>query len=98
MAAQYSNNKLILKAMMILDNFSCCYSDLVVTGGRDLVETLKSRFKNSNAPKYTLINYWTDEKEFYPLPGIGVLEKSSEARMLIEKIGCSKCCGLGDYV
>ena len=31
-------------------------------------------------------------------PMIGVLEKGSEVRMLIEEIGCGKCCDPGDYV
>lgn len=68
MAVQYSNNKLILKALLMLDKFSCRHSDLVVTVGRDLVETLRNRFKNRNVPKYTMINNWIDEKAVYPLP------------------------------
>lgn len=67
MAVHYSNNKLILKAMMMADKFSCHHSDLVVTVGRDLVETLKKRFKNKKVPKHTMINNWIDEKEVYPL-------------------------------
>lgn len=67
MAVNYSKNKLILKAMMMADKFSCHHSDLVITVGRDLVETLKKRFKNKNVPKYTMINNWIDEKEVYPL-------------------------------
>ena len=31
-------------------------------------------------------------------PIIGVLEEGSEVRMLIEEIGCGKCCEPGDYV
>lgn len=31
-------------------------------------------------------------------PIIGVLEKGSEVRMLIDEIGCGKCCEPGDYV
>ena len=68
MAVDYSKNKLILKAMMIADKFSCRHSDLVITVGRDLVETLKKRFKNNKVPKHTMINNWIDEKEVYPLP------------------------------
>ena len=68
MAVNYSKNELILKAMMMADKFSCRHSDLVITVGRDLVETLKKRFKNKNVPKYTMINNWIDEKEVYPLP------------------------------
>lgn len=68
MAVHYSNNKLVLTLMMIADKFSCRHSDLVITVGRDLVETLKKRFKNRNVPKYTMINNWIDEKEVYPLP------------------------------
>lgn len=68
MAVHYSDNKLILKLMMIADKFSCRHSDLVITVGRDLVETLKKRFNNKNVPKHTMINNWIDEKEVYPLP------------------------------
>ena len=67
-AVGYSKNKLLLKLMMIVDKFSCRRSDLVITVGRDLVETLKKRFKNRDVPKYTMINNWIDEKEVYPLP------------------------------
>lgn len=67
-AVGYSKNKLILKMMMIVDKFSCRHSDLVITVGRDLVETLKKRFMYKNVPKYTMINNWIDEKEVYPLP------------------------------
>ena len=31
-------------------------------------------------------------------PIIGVLEEGSEVRMLIDEIGCGKCCEPGDYV
>ena len=68
MAVHYSDNKLILKLMMMADKFSCRHSDLVITVGRDLVETLKKRFQNKNVPKYTMINNWIDEKKVYPLP------------------------------
>ena len=67
-AVGYSKNKLVLKLMMIADKFSCRRSDLVITVGRDLVETLKKRFKNKNVPKHIMINNWIDEKEVYPLP------------------------------
>lgn len=67
-AVGYSKNRRVLKVMMIADKFSCRRSDLVITVGRDLVETLKNRFKNKNVPKYTMINNWIDEKKVYPLP------------------------------
>lgn len=68
MAVNYSKNKLVLKLMMWLDKFSCKRSNLVVTVGRDLVETLKQRFAGKKAPKHVMINNWIDEKEVYPLP------------------------------
>ena len=68
MAVGYSKNKLILKAMMRLDRFSCKKSDLIITVGRDLLETVNNRFKNKKVPKTVLINNWIDEKEIYPLP------------------------------
>jgi glycosyltransferase involved in cell wall biosynthesis len=67
MAVNYSKNKLVLKAMMVADKFSCKHSDLVITVGRDLVETLKGRFNDKNVPKHVMINNWIDEKEIYPL-------------------------------
>lgn len=67
-AVGYSKNKLILKAMMWFDKFSCKRSDLVITVGRDLVETMEKRFKGKKVPSVTLINNWIDEKEIYPLP------------------------------
>lgn len=67
MAVNYSKNKFVLWAMMVIDKFSCKHSDLVITVGRDLVETLKGRFKDKNVPKHIMINNWIDEKEIYPL-------------------------------
>ena len=67
-AVGYSGNRALLEFMMWLDKLSCRQSDLVVTVGRDLVETLEGRFKGRNVPKYALIHNWIDEKEIYPLP------------------------------
>ncbi len=67
-AVGYFRNRLVLKFMMIADKFSCRHSDLVVTVGRDLLETLKKRFHNKDVPKYVIINNWIDEKEVHPLP------------------------------
>lgn len=68
MAVNYSKNKFLLWAMMVVDKFSCRHSDLVITVGRDLVETLNRRFKGKRVPNHTMINNWIDEKEVYPLP------------------------------
>ena len=54
--------------MVKLDKFSCRKSDLIITVGRDLVETVNKRFKGKNVPKTVMINNWIDEKEIYPLP------------------------------
>ncbi len=76
MATGYIKMKSVLKAALWLDKRTCRKSDLVITVGRDLVETLKNRFEGSIVPKYTMINNWIDEKEIYPLPENhqGVLE------------------------
>lgn len=66
-AVGYIKNKLILWVMMETDKFSCKHSDLIVTVGRDLVETLKNRFKGKRVPNHTLINNWIDEKDVYSL-------------------------------
>lgn len=68
-AVGYSNNKLILSAMLFFDKFSCRQADKVIVVGRDMVETLKRRFDGGKMPKHTFINNWIDEKAVYPLPG-----------------------------
>lgn len=67
MAVNYSKNKLILNAMMWFDKFSCKRSNLVITVGRDLVETMEKRFEGKKVPKTACINNWIDEKAIYPL-------------------------------
>lgn len=67
LAVGYSKNKFITGLMMMLDKFSCRQSDLIITVGRDLVETVEKRFKGKNVPKTVMINNWIDEKEIYPL-------------------------------
>ena len=47
---------------MWFDKFSCKRSDLVITVGRDLIDTLNGRFKGKK-PKSALINNWIDETE-----------------------------------
>ena len=68
MAVNYSSNKLVTGAMMFFDKISCRCSDLIITVGRDLVETMNTRFKGKKVPKTVMINNWIDEKEIYPLP------------------------------
>lgn len=67
LAVGYSKNRLITDLMMWFDKFSCKRSDLVITVGRDLIDTLNNRFKGKKVPKSVLINNWIDEKEIYPL-------------------------------
>ena len=67
MAVNYSKNKIIINLMMILDKFSCKMSNLIITVGRDLLETVNKRFNYKNVPKTVLINNWINEKEVYPL-------------------------------
>ncbi len=57
-----------------LDNRSCKGSDIVITVGRDLVDTLEKRFKGKKVPNHTMINNWIDDKVIFPLesedPGV----------------------------
>ena len=66
-ATGYSKNQLVLKLLMFLDKFSCRRADKVIVVGRDLIETLKNRFKNKKVPPYAFINNWIDENQIYPL-------------------------------
>lgn len=72
LAVGYSKNKAITSLMMTLDKFSCKRSNLIITVGRDLVETVSRRFKGKNVPKTVMITNWIDEKEIYPLPDTDV--------------------------
>ena len=67
MAVNYSKNKFVIGTMMFLDKFSCRQSNLIITVGRDLVETVHNRFKRKKVPKTVMINNWIDEKEIYPV-------------------------------
>lgn len=67
LAVGYSKSKKVTDILMWLDKFSCKRSDLVITVGRDLVQTLYDRFKGKKIPNMVMINNWIDEKEIYPL-------------------------------
>lgn len=66
-AVDFSKNNLIIGTMMFFDKFSCRQSDLIITVGRDLVQTVDNRFKGKKVPKTVMINNWIDEKEIYPV-------------------------------
>ncbi|MCI8664261.1 MAG: glycosyltransferase family 4 protein [Hungatella sp.] len=67
LATGYSRNQLLIKIMMSLDKFSCRQSDLIVTVGRDLVDTVQSRFKGRKVPNTVMIHNWINEKKIYPV-------------------------------
>lgn len=52
---------------MWFDKFSCKQSNLIITVGRDLVETVEKRFEGKKVPKTVMINNWINEEEIYPL-------------------------------
>ena len=68
LAVGYAKSRFITNVMMAFDKFSCKRSDLVITVGRDLVETVEKRFEGKKVPKTVMINNWIDEDEIYPLP------------------------------
>lgn len=69
MAVGYFSNKALLNTVMAIDKYSCRKADKVIVVGRDMVDTLKNRFKNEKKiPSYTCINNWIDEQEITPLP------------------------------
>ncbi len=67
LAVNFSKNKLITGVMMFFDKFSCRQSNLIITVGRDLVQTVHNRFTGKKVPKTVMINNWIDEKEIYPM-------------------------------
>lgn len=68
MTVNYCKNSIVTGLMMALDKYSCRKADLIITVGRDLMETLEKRFKHGTFPKALMINTWTDEKVIFPLP------------------------------
>lgn len=68
LAVGYAKSKLITNTMMWFDKFSCKQSNLIVTAGRDLLETIEERFNGKKVPKAVMIRNWIDENEIYPLP------------------------------
>lgn len=64
-AVSFTNNRLILKTMMVLDKYSCRGADKIIVVGRDMIETLRQRFPA--LPPYAYINNWIDEKDIVPL-------------------------------
>ncbi|WP_300768962.1 glycosyltransferase family 4 protein [uncultured Acetatifactor sp.] len=64
----YTMNRKLTDIMMWIDKFSCRQSDLVITVGRDLVETMENRFVGKRVPNTLMINNWVDESRIYPLP------------------------------
>lgn len=67
LAVNFSKNKLITSAMMFFDKFSCRQSNLIITVGRDLVQTVHNRFNGKKVPKTVMINNWVNEKEICPV-------------------------------
>lgn len=67
MAVGYMGKSFVHKLMLFFDKYSCKKSDLVITVGRDMQQTLENRFKNKKVPENIVINNWIDEKEVYPL-------------------------------
>lgn len=67
MAVGYIKNRNALKLVMAVDKFSCRRADKVIVVGRDMIETLKKRFRGKETPRYCFINNWIDEKQIYPL-------------------------------
>lgn len=82
-ATGYIKLKPLISIVRWLDKRSCRKSDLVITVGRDLVETLKNRFKGVMVPKHTMINNWIDERYIYPLEADnqGVVEFKQQYRL-----------------
>ena len=66
-AVGYSKNKFILNFARALDKYSCKKADTIVVVGRDMKQTLETRFQGENVPSNVVINNWIDEKQIYPL-------------------------------
>ena len=68
MAVGYAGGRLTHRAMLALDKRSCRRADLVITVGRDMRQTLESRFAGGQVPRNVVINNWADDESIRPLP------------------------------
>ncbi len=68
MAVGYAGNALVHKLMMAFDKRSCKRSACVIVPGRDLKDTLSSRFGGQAAPRCEVINNWADDEHVMPSP------------------------------
>ena len=50
----YTKSQLILKAMMLLDKFSCRHADKVIVVGRDMVENAEGEIPEGEDPQICL--------------------------------------------
>ena len=66
-AVGYVKLKPLLSICKTIDKSACKKSDMVITVGSDMQETLNNRFKNKNVPNNCVINNWIDETSLYPL-------------------------------
>jgi glycosyltransferase involved in cell wall biosynthesis len=66
-AVGYIKSKFIISLLRKIDNFTCKRSDTVIVVGRDMQQTLISRFKGKKVPNNIVINNWADETKLYPL-------------------------------
>lgn len=66
-AVGYFKNKLIINFLKYIDKRTCRIADLVITVGRDLIDTLIKRFNNKDVPNHVMINNWIDDEKVFPL-------------------------------
>ena len=63
----YVKGEAILNILKKIDIDTCNRADLLVTVGRDLVDTLHNRTEWKHEPDCVMINNWIDEEKIYPL-------------------------------
>ncbi len=66
-AVGFTKRKWITDTMLWVDKLNCRSSDLVITVGRDLVDTMRKRFYGYKVPRTLMINNWIDETLIHPL-------------------------------
>lgn len=101
-AVGYTKSKLITGAMMFFDKFSCRCSNLIITVGSDLVETVEHRDVHWCVNAKGIKGVSCPSKAYGIMAAgkaiLGVLENGTEIRGLIERCNCGRCCEPEDYV
>ena len=67
-AVGYCKHQALYRLLMAIERKNCQNSDLIITIGADMAETIRRRFAKQEELRLSVIQNWADEREIRPLP------------------------------